>query len=80
MLRKILAKVFITNKCTQCKTSRSLKIDIFEITDNKIIAKLFSKYELLLVDQANFSSDPSQTLILRFPMPKASQNPHYVFH
>ena len=25
---EILEKVFITNKCTQCKTSRTLKTDI----------------------------------------------------
>ena len=71
--------IFSTNKFTQCKTSSSLKIDVFEITDNKNIAKLFSKYELLLFDQANFSSDPSQTLILRFCMPRASNNLHMFF-
>ena len=66
MLRKILVKVFVTNKFTQCKTSRTLKVDVFEITDNKNIGKLSSKYELLLLDQANSSSDPSQALTLRF--------------
>ena len=61
--RKILEKVFITKKCTQC-TSHVLKIDVLELTDNKIIGKLFSKYKLLFPNQANSSSDPSQILIL----------------
>ena len=38
---KILGKVFITKKFTQCKTSCTLKIDVFEIPDNKNIGKLF---------------------------------------
>ena len=80
VLRKILAKVIITNKFTQCKTLRSLKVDVFEKTDDKNIAKLLSKYELLLLDQANFSCHPSQTLIPRFPMPRALHNYHYVVH
>ena len=80
MLRKTPANIFITNNFTQFKTSRTLKIDVFEITDNKNIEKLFSKYELFLLDQANSSPDPSQTLILRFPIPRASHNPHYVLH
>ena len=61
--RKILEKVFITKKCTQC-TSHVLKIDVLELTDNKNIGKLFSKYKLLFPNQANSSSDPSQILIL----------------
>ena len=80
MLRKILVKVTVTNKFTQCKTSRTLKVDVFEITDNKNIGKLFSKYELLLLDQANSSSDPSQALTKRFHTPRASHNLHYIFH
>ena len=73
MLRKIL-DVFITKKFTQCKTLHTLKINLFEIQHNKNIGKLFPKYELLFLDQANSSSDPSQTdlLILRFPIPRAS--------
>ena len=39
-------------------------MDVFEILDNKNIEKLFSKYELLSLDQANSGSDPSQILIL----------------
>ena len=46
MLRKILDKFFITNKYTQCKTSRTLKTDVFQIPDNNNIRKLFSKCEL----------------------------------
>ena len=80
MLRKILVKFFITNKITKCKTSCSLKFNVFEIADNNNIAKLFSKYELFLLYQANFSSNPSQTLIQRFPMPRASYNPQYVLY
>ena len=52
-------KVFITQKFTHCKTSRTLKFDAFKIPDNKIIGKLFSKYELVFLDQANSSSNPS---------------------
>ena len=75
MLRKILEKISITNEFTQCKTSRTLKIDVFEIPYNKNIGKLLSKYELLLLDQANSSSDPTQILILWFPIPRASLPP-----
>ena len=74
MLRKIL-EVFITKKFSQYKISRTLKIDSPEIPDNKDIGKLFSKYELLFLDQANSSSDPSQRWTLRFPTPRASLPP-----
>ena len=60
MLRKILEKVFAVKNVTH---QRTLKIDVREIPDNKNIGKLFSKYELLFLDQANSSSDPPQTLI-----------------
>ena len=66
VLQKILEKVFINKKFTQCKTSRTLQINVFEITDNKNIWKLFPKYELLFLDQADYSSDPSEILILQF--------------
>ena len=59
MLWKILKKVFLTKKFTQCKTSRTLKIDAFEVPDNKNVGKLFSKIELLFLDQTNSKSDPS---------------------
>ena len=75
MLRKTLAKVFITNKFTQCKTSRILKIDVFKITDDKNIGKLFSKYELLLLDQVNSGSDPSNidtTIPYAWSVPQSS--------
>ena len=75
VLLKILEKVFITKKCSQNKTSHNLKIDVFELQDNKNIGKLFSKYGLFFLDQANFSSDLSQTLILRDPIPRASLPP-----
>ena len=68
MVRKILEKVFITKKCTQCTTLHTLKTDALESQDNKNIGKLFSKYELVFLDQANIS-DPSQILILQFPIP-----------
>ena len=70
VLRKILEKVFITKKFTQCKTSCMLITDVFEIPSNRHIGKLFSKYELLFLDRANSSSDPSQILILQFPIPR----------
>ena len=60
MLRKILEKVFIDKRPTQCKTSRTLKIDVLKIPGNRNIRKLFSKYELFFLNQANSSSDPSQ--------------------
>ena len=66
MLRKILEKVFITKTCTQCKTSHTLKTDVFELPDNRNIGKLFSKYELIFLDQTNFSYIPFQVLILQY--------------
>ena len=72
MLRKILEKIFINKKFTQWKTSRTLKIDVFEIPDNRNIEKCFSNYELLFLNQAKFCSDPSQILMLQFPTPGAS--------
>ena len=45
VLRKILEKVFNNQKFTRCKTSHTLKRDVFEIQDNKNIRELFSKYE-----------------------------------
>ena len=60
----MLEKFFIINKCTQCKTSHTLKFDVFEIPYNKNIGKLSSKYELLLLDLANSRSDSSQILKL----------------
>ena len=71
MLRKILEKVFSAKKFTQCKISCTLKIDVFKIPDNKNIGKLISKNELLFLDQANSSSDPSQISIQQFPIPRA---------
>ena len=71
VLRKIQEKIFINKKFTQCKTSRTLKIDVFEIPDNKNIEKLFSKYELLFLNQAISCSDPSQILILQFATARA---------
>ena len=72
MLRKILEKIFITKKLTRLKKSSSLKIDVLDIPDNKNIGKLFLIYKLLFLDQAKSSSDPSEILILRFPIPRAS--------
>ena len=77
VLQKILEKVFITNKFTRWETSRSLKIDEFEIPYNKNIGKSFSKYELLFLDQAYSSSDPSQILILQFPILRVPCLPHH---
>ena len=44
----------------------------FELPDKKNIGKLFSKYDLLFLDQDNFSSDLSQILILQYPFSRAS--------
>ena len=75
VLRKIFEKVFIKKKFIQCKISRTLKINLCETSDNKNIGKLFSKYELLFLNQINSSSDPSQILVLRLPLPRASLPP-----
>ena len=66
MLQKILEKVFITKKYTQCKTLQALKIDVFELPDNKNIGKLFLKKQLFFLDQVNFSSNPFQVPILQY--------------
>ena len=54
---------------------KHLKMDAFKIPDNKNIGKLFSKFELLFLDHANPSSDPSQISILQFPIARASLPP-----
>ena len=58
-IEESLHNVFITWKFTHYKTSRTLKLDVFKIPDNKNTEKLFSKYELLFLDQANSSSNAS---------------------
>ena len=75
VLRKILEKVFSTKKFTQCKTSCTLQIVVFEISDNKNIGKLFWKYKLHFLDQAFCSFNPSQIMILQFPITRASLPP-----
>ena len=65
----------MTKKCTQCKSSHTLKTDVFELPENKNIGKLFSKYEVLFLDQANFSSNPFQELLLIHSIPRASLLP-----
>ena len=72
MLRKILEKVFITKKFTHCKILCTLKIDVFEIPDNKNIGILFSKCELLFLNKANCSTDPSHILITQSSQPRSS--------
>ena len=57
------------------KTLYALKIDLFELSDYKNTWNLLSKYELFSLDQANFSSDPSQMLILQYSIPTASLPP-----
>ena len=57
------------------KTLYALKIDLFELSVNKNTGNLLSKYELFSLDQANFSSDPSQMLILQYSIPTASLSP-----
>ena len=68
----------ITKKCTRYILSSALKTDVFEIPDNKNIGKLFPKYELLFLDQAKSSSDPSEILILQFPIPRALCLSHHL--
>ena len=66
----MLEEVFITRKYAQRKILHTLKIDVFELQDNKNIGK----YELFSLDQASFISDPSQILILQYPFPTISLN------
>ena len=77
---RILEKVFVTKKCTQCKTLNTFKTDVFEIPNNRNIGKFFSKYDLFSLDQVNFISDPSQILILQYPFPTASCLPRHLSH
>ena len=46
VLRKILEKAFITKKWSKRKTLHALKVDLFELSGDKNIGKLLSKYEL----------------------------------
>ena len=71
VLGKMLEEVFINKKFTECKTSRTLKIDVFEIPDNKKYWKIVLKCGLLFLNRANFCSDPSQILMLQFSTPVA---------
>ena len=73
-----MENICITKKCTRYILSSALKTDVFEIPDNKNIGKLFPKYELLFLDQAKSSSDPSEILILQFPIPRALCLPHHL--
>ena len=68
-----MEKVSITKKCTPYKTSHTLKK--FELPDNKNIGNFFSKYELFLLDQTNFSTDLTQIFILQYPIPRAFLSP-----
>ena len=47
---KISEKIFITTKYFQYKTSHTLKIDVFELLDDKNIGKLCSKCETFFLD------------------------------
>ena len=73
--RNKMCYVFVNTKITQYKTSPTLQIDVFVIRNKKNSGKLFSKYELLFLDQANTSSDPCQILILQFHTLRASLPP-----
>ena len=68
-------KLFITKKCTQRKALHTFKTDVFELRDNKNIGKLFSKYDLFSLDQANSSYNTSQILILQYFIPRDSLPP-----
>ena len=74
VLQKILGKVFITMNCTQHKTLHALKVDLLEMSDNKNIWKLLSKYELFSLDQANttkahpYSFPTPLAISIKFPL------------
>ena len=76
MIRKILEKVFITKKCTQRKTLHNLKTDIFELSDNTNIAKLFSSYQKQPPRGVHRKRCPEnmQKIYRRTPMPKCNFN------
>ena len=40
LLQEIFQKTFITKKSTQCKTSYTLRIDVFELLDKKYYWKI----------------------------------------
>ena len=64
-------EVFITKKFIQCEMWHTLKTGLFESPDKKKTRKLFSKCELLFLDQAIFRSNPYQILIKQYPIPRA---------
>ena len=68
-------KIFVNKKFFQYKTSRNLQMDVFETPDNKNIGQLFSKNELLFLDQVSSTSDPSQILTLKFHRHRVSLPP-----
>ena len=74
VLQKILGKVFITMNCIQHKTLHALKVDLLEMSDNKNIWKLLSKYELFSLDQANttkphpYSFPTPLAISIKFPL------------
>ena len=53
VLRKILVKIFITKKCSQCKTSHTLKNLNYQIM--KILENCLQNINCLFLDQAHFS-------------------------
>ena len=57
-----------------------LKNQCIRNTDKKSTGKLFTKYELLFLDQANSIFDPSQIWILQFPIPRAFLPPSPFLH
>ena len=57
--------------CIQGKTSHALWTDAFELPDNKNIGKCFSKNEIFFLDHVHYSFDPSQILIIQYPIPRA---------
>ena len=64
----------MTRGFTQCKTLQTLKVDVLEIPDNKNIGELFSKYELIFLDQKT-------SQILPWPTETPLQNnPNHVLH
>ena len=75
MQQKILEIVFITKKFTQCKTSRTLKIDLFETPDNKNIGKLFSRYEIFSWTKLILVLIHLKYWYCNFPIPRLSLPP-----
>ena len=80
VLQKIMEKVFITNKFTQCKTSRTLKIDVSKYHIIKILVHLkYWYYDSPYMELPCLPQHFHQ--VLPYPIETPLQHkPHHVLH